>query len=134
MIQVWLAKNGARLLVYALLALVLLLGWLQVQRWRADAKEGAARIEARDQTAKAATGITADLGEATDGRQQVEVRVVTDTARMALEIERIRNEKPTVDRWLSDPVPVELRELARQRREARERSGDPEAGGRAADP
>lgn len=132
--QTWLARNAARLAIYGLLAVVLVLAVLQVLQWREDAKTGAERIEARDATAGAATGITQDLGDTAAEQQQVEVRIVTDTARMTAQLETIRREKPDVDRWLADPVPVELRELARQRRQARERSGDPAAGSGAADP
>ena len=132
--QTWMARNAARLAVYALAAVVLVLAWINIQRWRQDAKEGAARIEARDATAGAATGITADMQTTSAEQQQVEVRIVTDTGRMFAQLETIRREKPDVDRWLDEPVPPELLQLARQRREARERSGDPGAGGRAAEP
>lgn len=130
----WAARNAARLAVYGLLAVVLVLTVLQVRQWRADAKEGAARIEARDATAGAASGITADLATTTTDQQRVEVRITADTRQLAIDLETLRHANPDLDHWLRGDVPGELRELARKRREARDRLRADPAGSGAADP
>jgi len=132
-IQIKAAGAGLKILAGVLLAVVLLFIVLQVRQWRADAKEAPARIEARDATAGATTDIAADLGAATDEQHQVEVRIITDTRQLQTRLETIRRESPTVDAALATPIPVELRELARARREARDRLGAAADGGAGAD-
>lgn len=132
--QTWAARNAARLIIYTLLALLLIAAWLQVRQWRDDAKTGAERIEARDATAAAASGIAGDLTTTTTDQQRVEVRITADTARLAIQLEELRNANPDVDFWMRGDIPGELRELARERREARDRLGAGAPGGPATDP
>lgn len=130
--RTWAARNAARLAIYALVAIVLVLAWLQVRQWRDDARTGAQRIEARDATAGAASGMADDLTTTTTDRQRVEVRIVADTRQLAIDLETLRHANPAVDDWLRRPIPGELRELARERREARDRlRADPPGGGTA---
>lgn len=132
-IQVRAAGAGLKILAGVLVLVVLLFVVLQVRQWRADAQAAPARIEARDATAGATTGIAADLGEASEEQHQVEVRIITDTRQLQTRLETIRRESPTVDAALAAPIPVELRELARARREARDRLGAAADGSAGAD-
>ena len=132
--QTWAARNAARLAIYLLLAIVLVAVWLQVRQWRDDAQTGAERIEARDATATATTGIATDLATTTTDQQRVEVRVTADTRQLAIDLETLRRANPDVDFWMRGDVPGELRELARERREARDRLRPAAAGRAAADP
>jgi len=126
----WAARNAARIAIYLLLAIVLVATVLQVRQWREDAKTGAARIEARDATAAATTGIAADLSTTTTDRQRVEVRITADTRQLAIDLETLRRANPDLDHWLRADIPGELRQLARERREARDRlrAGAPGSG------
>lgn len=132
--QTWAARNAARLAIYLLLAIVLVAAVLQVRQWREDAKTGAERIEARDATAGAASGIATDLTTTTTGQQQVQVRITADTRQLAIDLETLRRENPSVDYWMRGDIPGELRELARKRREARDRLRAAAPGSGAADP
>lgn len=132
--QTWAARNAARLAVYGLLAIVLVAGFLQVRQWRTDAKTGAERIEARDATAGAASGITADLSATTTDQQRVELTITADTRQLAIDLETLRRANPDLDHWLAGPVPDELRQLARERREARDRLRAAAPGSGTADP
>lgn len=132
--QTWAARNAARLAIYLLLAIVLVAAVLQVRQWREDAKTGAERIEASDATAGAASGIATDLTTTTTGQQQVQVRITADTRQLAIDLEALRRENPSVDYWMRGDIPGELRELARKRREARDRLGAAAPGSGAADP
>ncbi|QZI85868.1 i-spanin [Stenotrophomonas phage Suso] len=131
--QSWAARNAARLAIYLLLAIVLVATWLQIRTWREDARTGAERIEQRDNTAAAAGAIADDLATTTTDRQRVEVRITADTAQMARDLEKLRRENPSLDHWMRADIPVQLRELARQRREARDRLATGAAGRGAAD-
>lgn len=119
--QTWAARNAARIAVWLLVTIVVVGLLWQVKQWRDDAKTGADRIEARDATAAATTGIAADLGDATTGQQRVEVHISADTRQLAIDLETLRNANPNVDHWMRGDIPGELRELARKRREARDR-------------
>ena len=130
----WAARNAARIAIYLLLAIVLVVAVLQVRQWREDAKAGAERIEARDATAGATSGIAADLTTTTTDQQRVEVRITADTRQLAIDLETLRRENPSVDYWMRGDIPGELRELARARREARDRLGAAAPGSGAADP
>lgn len=130
----WAARNAARIAIYLLLAIVLVVAVLQVRQWREDAKTGAERIEARDATAGATSGIAADLTTTTTDQQRVEVRITADTRQLAIDLEALRRENPSVDYWMRGDIPGELRELARKRREARDRLRAAAPGSGAADP
>lgn len=132
--QSWAARNAARIAIYVLVAVLLIAAWLQIRTWREDAQEGAARIEARDNTAAAAGGIATDLSSTTADRQRVEVRITADTAQLARDLETMRRENPDLDHWLRADIPVQLRELARQRREARDRLAPAAPGSGGTDP
>lgn len=130
----WAARNAARIAIYLLLAIVLAAVVLQVRQWREDAKTGAERIEARDATAGAASGITADLSATTTDQQRVEVRISADTRQLAIDLETLRRANPDLDHWMRADIPGELRQLARERREARDRLRAATPGSGTADP
>lgn len=130
----WAARNAARIAIYLLLAIVLVAAVLQVRQWREDAKTGAERIEARDATAGATSGIAADLTTTTTDQQRVEVRISADTRQLAIDLETLRRANPDLDHWMRADIPGELRQLARERREARDRLGAAAPGSGAADP
>lgn len=132
--ETWAARNAARIAIWILVAVLVAIAVWQVRQWRADAKEGAARIEARDETAAAAGAIAEDLTSTTTDQQRVEVQISADTRQLAIDLESLRRENPTVEHWLSGPIPDELRELARKRREARDRLTGAADGGGSADP
>lgn len=121
--QTWLARNAARLAIYTLLAVLLAVAFFTIKGWRDDAKTRGEAIEKRDATATATTGIAQDLGEATAQSRAVEVHISNDTRALTAALEALRNEKPNVDAWLDAPVPDELRQLAREKRESRDRLG-----------
>ena len=132
--QSWLARNAARLAIYALLAVLLVIFVLQVKAWRDDAKANATAIDQRDATATATSDIAADIGTTTTDRQRVEVKITADTRQLVIDLEKLRRENPDLEHWLSADIPVQLRDLARQRREARDRLGTAAPGSAAADP
>lgn len=132
--QTWAARNAARLAIYGLLAIVLVGAFLQVRQWREDAKTGAERIEARDATAAATTGIATDLSTTTTDQQRVEVRISADTRQLAIDLETLRRANPDLDHWMRADIPGELRQLARERREARDRLRAGAPGSGTADP
>jgi len=129
----WAARNAARIAIWILLAILATVAVLQILTWRRDAQDNAAAIDARDATATAAGGITADLATTTTDRQRVEVRITADARQMAIDLETLRRENPDLDHWLRTDVPMQLRDLARQRREARDRLGSTPPGSAAAD-
>lgn len=122
-----------KVIIAVLIAIILGLGIKQAVDWRDQAKTAQSAIEQRDKTAGAATGITADLTKSTEGQQRVERTVQVDTAALAAAIEKTRHANPSVDNWLNQPVPDQLRELAKQRREARQRPAAAQPGSPAAD-
>lgn len=129
----WAARNAARIAIWILATIIVVILLLQIRAWRNAANEAPARIEARDATAAAAGAIATDLTTTTTDRQLVEVRIRADTAQMARDLESLRRENPDLDHWLRADIPLELRQLARQRREARDRSGAAAPGSAGAD-
>lgn len=132
--QTWAARNAARIAIWFLVTVLVTIAVLQILAWREDAKANATAIDERDRTAAAAGGIAEDLANTTTDRQRVEVRITADTRQMAIDLETLRRENPDLDHWLSADIPVQLRDLARKRREARDRLGSTPPGGAAADP
>lgn len=130
----WLEAHAAKLFIAAVLGVFLFLLVQQVLSWRDEAIDSRAIIAAKTATATATTGITTDLGKATDGQQAVQVRITTDTQKLAVDLEKLRHANPTVDSWLAEPVPVQLRELAKQRRQDRDRLATAAPGSTAAHP
>lgn len=131
--QTWAARNAARIAIWILVAILATFAVLQILAWRRDAHANAAAVDERDKTATAAGGIAADLATTTTDRQRVEVRITADTRQMAIDLEQLRRENPDLDHWLRADIPVQLRDLARQRREARDRLGAAAPGSAAAD-
>lgn len=133
-LQTWAAANALKLILLAILAIAA--GWwfLDWLHDRDDAKALTATVEAQDAKAEATQGIAEDLGTAAAETQRVEVVVHADTQAYNRQLEQARREKPDLDRFLSQPWPSELRDLARARRIARDRPGAAAPGSRAADP
>ena len=126
--------RGIQFLLWALLVVSLLLIGRQVLQWREDATNNAAKVDQRDQVADATIGTAQDLATLEDQGRVTETRITIDTAQFQRDLERLSHERPTVDAWGSEPVPSELRELARARRCARNGPGNPAPGCPAADP
>lgn len=89
-------------------------------------RNAAAKSELQDTKAETAQGITQDAGKAQAATGKVEI-VVTDarSAYNAAEQEALNNEPDTRD-WHSQPTRDSLRNAARKRRLARERSSNSE--------
>jgi hypothetical protein len=126
--------DATRLVIFAALVIG---GWFAVRQaleWRDQANAAKAVIAQHDQTAKATTGIGHDIAKATAGRDQATARLVDETRRLNAEVERLRHVDKAVDDFLVMPVPPSLRQLARQRREQRDRPGPAAAGSSPAHP
>lgn len=132
--QGWATRQviGAGILVALIIGLV----WYGYH-WKSNQVEHAqdkATIAEQAGTAKATSEINTDLGTTQAEAQRVEVTVHTDTAALARQLEKLRHENPDLDARLAEPWPSELRELARQRRLARDRLGAGATGSGPADP
>lgn len=79
-------------------------------------------VEQADRTAGATTGIVSDAGAAQEVIHRTEV-IVRDTRADYQRSYEDAKRDPTVAEFAATPIPPRLRELARARREARERSG-----------
>lgn len=130
----WLTEHAAKIFIAAVVGVLLFVGIRQVLAWRDEAIASRAIIDSKDKTAEVTSGITADLGLATTGQQQVQVHITTDTQKLAQDLEALRHANPDVDSWLALPVPMQLRELAHQRRLDRDRLAPAPAGSAAARP
>lgn len=96
-------------------------------------------IAQQNRASQGASEITERVGEATDDRARVDITLTDQRSAYGQAYQELKHENVTVAEYLNRRVPVELRELARQRCLARERLGNPGAGrgcldGGAADP
>lgn len=119
---------AAALLLGALLAI----GWYYrsaVQR--AEAAETA--LSQANATAGATEATTGALSGVQTETQRVEVVVTQGRADAARAIQELSNADPTVADLRARPIDQRMRDIARARREARDRSAGAEAGGAGAD-
>jgi hypothetical protein len=122
-----------RAVVYGLLlALLVGAGWYVKERLQAAEEAEAALSEANAQAA--ATAATTDaLGGVQTETQRVEVVVTQTRAEAARAIQELSDADPTVAALRATPIPDSLRAIARERREARDRSPGAAPGGAGAD-
>lgn len=121
--------------VIAVVVVLAAIGW-GVQTYR-DALERAQEAEAALSQANATAGATAATTGALSGvqteTQRVEVVVTQTRADAARAIQELSNADPTVADLRARPIDQRMRDIARARREARDRSAGAEAGGAGAD-
>jgi hypothetical protein len=98
---------------------------------RAEVAEAALSQATATATATAAT-TGALIGVQTE-TQRVEVVVTQGRAAAAIAVQELSDADPTVSDLRARPIPHGLRDIARARREARDRSAGAEAGGAGAD-
>lgn len=107
-----------------LLGLVVLVrGYFLFQASRDDAKKTAATLEQVIRTDKAASDIATESGATKAEVQRVEVVVTQARQTYQQQYQEVKREDPDVAGWAGGAVPDRLRDLARTRREQRERSG-----------
>lgn len=98
-----------------------------------DLRRAAAKSELQDSKAVTTEGILQDAGVAQQETQKVEIRVSDGrSAYHAAEQEAIKNE-PDTRNWRDEPTRSSLRNAARERRLARERSSGSQLRGEADD-
>jgi hypothetical protein len=118
----------ARLLAAGIaLALLIWLGFT-VAGWRQDAAEAKAALAQANAQAKATSAIAADAGQAQQERQALDITIHQSRAESERAFEELRRANPSIAAYADEPIPDGLRELARARRESRERSRGAEAG------
>ena len=115
-----------------LLLALLVLGY---RSWKTgqDAKDDLDQAQRTDQ---AASGIVTDINSGQSDAAKVDITVTDARSEYYRGYQDAKREDPAVADLASTPIPQRLRDLARQRREARERSGRVGPGGEddAADP
>jgi endonuclease/exonuclease/phosphatase (EEP) superfamily protein YafD len=115
-------------LVALVLAALLGLGWYY-RSAVARAEPAEAALSEATATAQATTATTGALGEAQTDTQRVEVVVTQGRAAAAQAVQELSNADPSVRELRALPIPDQLRDIARQRREARDRPAGAPAGG-----
>jgi len=116
----------------ALLGFLAWAGWT-INGWRVAAKENAAALSQADATAGATTVTTGALSGALADAQRVEIVVTQGRAAAAQAVQELSNADPTVRELRALPIHPGMRDIARQRREARDRPAGAPAGGSGAD-
>ena len=118
--------------VLLVLATLLGLGWYYRSAVeRAEAAEAA--LSQANATAGATEATTGALSGAQVETQRVEVVVTQGRAAAARAIQELSDNDPTVADLRARPIDQRLRDIARERREARDRPAGAEAGGAGAD-
>jgi hypothetical protein len=120
------------LLRVAAVALILGAGWYGWRTYlrtveRAEAAEAA--LSAATATLQATEAATGALGAAQAETQRVEVVVTQSRADAARAVQELSQNDPTIAGLRATPIPDSLRDIARQRRTARDRSAGPAPGG-----
>lgn len=112
-----------RLILWGLVVgLLIFLGWLWLQS-RDERQQTQASAEQGVRTGVAVTGITQDASDAADETQRVEITVTDARSAYQRGYQDAKREDPSIADWAAQPVPQRLRDLARERRLARERLG-----------
>lgn len=122
-------RQIADLVLAALLIIAGYLSYHTVSKWKAGYDANKANTATATAVEKSTSAVVADFTNVTDGSRAREAGV--DQARQQYIVlrEELHNANPTVASFDDAPVPDELRQLARARREARERLGGHAAGG-----
>lgn len=116
----------AKVIAVAVLAAAIFFGVRTVLSWKEAAETNAATVKSQAATAEATSTITEQLDTATEQRQRVDV--VVSQARSEYEQHWRASTDEGVATWRAQPVPVSMRNAARARRAARDRSAGVEAG------
>lgn len=103
-----------------------------VIQYRDSHRDMKGQIEQDSKTQNAADGMKQDLGTAQAPVKQAETGAAESRVIYIKEYEDAKRD-PVVRDWADEPVPQRLRDLARQRREERERLGRPGDGRRGDD-
>lgn len=122
-----------RAIAYVLLLLVLGIGGWWVYDRVQDAAEAETALSQANATAGATEATTGALSGLQTETQRVEVVVTQTRADTARAIQELSNADPTVADLRARPIDQRMRDIARARREARDRSAGAEAGGAGAD-
>jgi hypothetical protein len=96
---------------------------------RSENSQLKATVDQQGQTATAAGTITGATGSALDDRQRLDIVVTQAGVKYAQQYGELKREDENVRGWADGVVPVSVRNLARQRRLARDRSRGAALGG-----
>jgi hypothetical protein len=118
-----------RLVLAAVLAGALAWAGWTINGWRVAAKENAAALSQADATAGATEATTGALSGVVTETQRVEVVVTQGRAAAAQAVQELSNADPTVRDLRALPIHPGMRDIARQRREARDRPAGATPGG-----
>lgn len=112
----------AAVVVTLIATVVIVIGGQTVLSWRDRAERGDAVIAEQQRTSEAASAITTAAMQ--EQQEAAHVEVVVKDARSTYQEEKkeLQNAKPEVRDYSNQPVPSELRDLAKKRRLSRERS------------
>lgn len=124
------AKLAGILIQVGIVAIVLATGFFGFKYWLAQHDEAvatAAALEQSKKTGEATTDIAQDAGEGVRDQQHTDHVVTESRVTFHHAYEEAKHNDPSIDNWGDVSVPVQLRDLARERRLARERSGSAEA-------
>lgn len=113
------------------LVLIGALAWAgyKVNGWREAAQVNAAGVQQGNATAQATGEIGDAASRAAGARQTLEIQVTDNRAAAGRAYEELRYANPLVRDLTDQPIPDELRDYARARRESRDRLAGPAAGG-----
>lgn len=116
--------------VLVLLAVIGLLIWAgyTINGWRVAAGVNGASVEQLNRTGEATTNIAKDVSAAVQDNAVKEDAVTTTRIEHVHKYEALKNENKDVRDYVTRPVPEQLRELAKARRESRERLGSSKSG------
>lgn len=115
--------KDARILISVIVTIVLvvtvIIGSQQIMRWRADA----AQNKTRGGVIEATSGIIDDASHAREERTTDDGGVIAARVNYGRSAQEARTNEPSTRTYGAQPVPRSLRDLARERRLARERLG-----------
>ena len=120
---------NTRFVVAAILGVVIVVVFSLWQGNRDKAKATKATADQLLRTDSAATAIGADYDTTYEGIKHTESIVQTARQSYSQGATIAKRKNPAIRDWADQPIPVELRELAAERRRARERLGNPDDGG-----
>lgn len=112
-----------RIAFYVLVAVAVLLAFFLWLKTRDANRDLAANVEQGVRTDQAASGIAQAAGAAVVAQRSREAAMAEARITHQQLYEEVRRNDPSVRAWGDTPIPDRLRQLARERREARERLG-----------
>lgn len=123
---------GLKILLLVLVLVGLGYAGYKINSWRIAAEKNGNAVEQLNRTGQATTDIAKDVAAAVGDTAVKEGAVTTTRIEHVHKYEVLRNENKDVRDYTNRAVPMQLRELAKARRESRERLGSNEAGSPAA--